>query len=115
MEEQDAGLISVAEKMIAKSKVCESIAYLIKRALSDVEYYKSEVKYNDMCEAIACATKLKEKAEDIARMGNAYIIKQGEILQARIKAKILAETGDEDEAIEEDTTGGEGQDDTLLN
>ena len=114
MEEQDAGLIQMAEKMIAKSKMCESIAYLIRRALSDVEYCKSEVKYDCMCEAITCATKLKEEAEEIARMGDEYITKQGEILQERIKAKILAEIGDEAKAIEE-ATGGEGQDDTLLN
>ena len=102
MAEQDAWLIQMAEKMIARCGICESVAYLIKQALSDVEYYKSEVKYNDMCEALACATKLKEEADEIMRMGNEYIIKQGEVLQERIKAKILAEIGDEGE----DTTGG---------
>ena len=111
MEEQDAGLIQMAEKMIAKSKICESIAYLIRRALSDAEYCKSEVKYDCMCEALACATRLKEEAEEIINMGNEYITHQGAILQERIKAKILAEIGDEDE----DSTGGKGHDELLLN
>ena len=105
MVEQDAGLIQMAERMIARCGICESVAYLIKRALSDAEYYKSEVKYNDMCEALACATKLKEEAEEIMRIGDEYITKQGEVLQERIKAKISAEIGDESK----DATGGKGE------
>lgn len=72
--------------------------------------YDREVIYDDMCEAKTCAAKLKEKVEDIIRMSDEYITKQGQIFLERIKAKILAEIGEEEE-----NAGGEEQDELLLN
>lgn len=108
-KEQDTVLIDIANKMYNKCIACDHIITLVRRALMDVRYDR-EVIYDDMCEAKTCAAKLKEKVEDIIRMSDEYITKQGQIFLERIKAKILAEIGEEEE-----NAGGEEQDELLLN